>query len=146
MAADVIEFFIPFKVLPKGNSKKIVKCGRFTKLVEPARNAANADTLKLLCVQHRPLTPILGPVTVVYRFQFVWRKADAQRRAKGKLPDWMPCDTGKDLGNLTKQMDDVLESAGFFANDSQIWCYGETEKVWADNPGVHVRIEPWEQK
>lgn len=140
----MIEFFIPFKVLPKGNSKKIVKVGKFTKLVEPKERQANADALILLCTQRRPNVPMAGPVKATYRFQFAWRKQDAKQRARGKLPDFVPRGTGSDLGNLTKQMDDVLEKSGFVTNDSQIWSYGETCKVWADSPGVLVKLEPFE--
>jgi Holliday junction resolvase RusA-like endonuclease len=133
----VINFWVPISVKPKGNSKRSFN----GHVVSDKKQVANANTLESLCLPHRPSRPLEGPLTVSYRFQDRWRAPDQKRREKGKLPDWMPRSTGKDLGNCTKQMDDVLEKCGFFLNDSQIWNYGGTCKVWADEPGVHVRIE-----
>ena len=133
----MIEFFIPYEVKPKGNSKKIVHFGKFTRLVEPPKSIANAAALTTLCAAHSPAKPLEGPVAAAYRFQYAWRTQDAKRRARGKLPESIPKHTSPDLGNLVKQLDDVLESCGFIANDAQIWCH-IVRKVWTDKPGVLV--------
>ena len=136
----MIEFFVPYEVKPKGNSKKIVRMGRFTKLVEPPKSKANAAALTMLCAAHSPAKPLDGPVAASYRFQYAWRVQDTKRRAKGKLPTTVPKDTSPDLGNLVKQLDDVMEAGGFVANDAQIWMHS-VSKVWADRPGVWVKLE-----
>lgn len=136
----MIEFFVPYGVSPKGNSKKIVRIGRFTKLVEPPKSRANAAALTMLCAAHSPAKPLEGPVAASYRFQYAWRVQDAKRRARGKLPESIPKFTSPDLGNLVKQLDDVLEACGFVANDAQIWSHSVC-KVWSDRPGVLIRLE-----
>ena len=135
----MIRFFIPWTVKPKGNSKQIVKRGKFTKLVDPKRITDNASALILLAGQHRPLQPLEGPLVATYKIQFAWRKSDSKRtRSLGEVPH----DVRPDLGNLCKQLDDALEKAGFFLDDAQIASYGDTKKVWCDTPGVLVTIYP----
>ena len=133
----ILEFFVPFPVYPK-NKKRAFRTGFIT---EDARTKDNAHSLVSLFWPHRPEKPIEGLVTVSYRFQTAWRTPDAKRRAKGLLPEFVPQATGSDLGNRTKQADDVLKKAGFLKDDKQIWNYGGTCKVWADVTGVFVRIE-----
>ena len=135
----MLEFFVPFSVKPK-NNRFAPRAGL---IIDDKRTTENAKTLTFLFWEHRPPKPLEGPVTVSYRFQSRWRKADLKKRSKGLLPDTMPRDTGADLGNLTKQADDVLKKCGFLVDDSQIWNYGGTCKVWADESGVHVRIEEY---
>jgi Holliday junction resolvase RusA-like endonuclease len=135
----VIKFFVPLAVVPK-NKRRAFGPGI---IVDDPRSVDNAKTLAALFWEHRPAKPLEGPVTVSYRFQARWRKPDLKKRAKGKLPDTMPRDTGPDLGNLTKQADDVLKKCGFVVDDRQIWNYGGTCKVWADQAGVWVSIEEW---
>ena len=134
----IVKFFIPWTVTPKGNSKKIVRFGKFTKLIEPKRSRDNANALILLAGQHRPDKPMEGPIMVTYRFQFAWRKSETKKR---RAESEQPHDVRPDLGNLCKQLDDALESAGFFHDDAQIASYGDTHKVWTNTPGVDVRIE-----
>lgn len=135
----MIEFFVSYEVRPKGNSKRAFVIGGFARVVGDPKSMKNAKSLEVLCAEHRPSKPLEGPLRVTYRFQFPWRKGDSRKRRE---PGAQPHDVRPDLGNLCKQLDDVLEAAGFFGDDAQIATYGNTEKVWTDCPGVHVRIEP----
>lgn len=137
---EAIEFFCAYEVKGKGNSKQIVrsKAGR-PFLIEPKKNRDNAKALQALFSMYSPDRPFDGPVRVTYRFQYPWRTNHPNKvKAMGRIPK----DTSPDLGQLTKQCDDVLQACGFVTNDSQIASYGETEKIYTHKPGVHVRIEP----
>lgn len=138
----IIEFEIPLAVKPKNSRKAFIHAGR-AMLRDDPKEKANANNLIALCMPYRPPQPIEGPVMVTYAFRAAWRKSDAKKRAKGKLPDCVPRPVAPDLGNLCKNMDDVLQQCGFVRNDSQIVCYGMTRKIWADTAGVNVRIEPY---
>jgi Holliday junction resolvase RusA-like endonuclease len=137
---EPIEFFVPWTVKPKGNSKTIVhgKNGR-TYLIEPKKNRENADALKLLFAQHAPPQPLEGPVRVEYRVTYGWLGKHGKRlRALGRR---IPKTTRPDLGQLEKQLDDVLEAAGFVADDAQI-VERESCKCHGTRPGVEVWIMP----
>jgi Holliday junction resolvase RusA-like endonuclease len=138
-----IEFFVPYEVKPKGNSKTIVrsKSGRVF-LIEPKKNKVNADTLRLMFCQHSPAKPFDGPVRVCYQIQYAWRKGDS---AKLRALKMVPKVTRPDLGQLEKQIDDVMQAAGFVVDDAQIVSRGDSNglvhgKFLADRPGIHVRI------
>lgn len=47
-----------------------------------------------------------------------------------------------DASNLLKLIEDVMEAAGVFANDSQI-ADVRPQKWWGDKPGVVVLVEPF---
>lgn len=122
-----IEFFIPVQVLPK-QSFRHGKGHAYT----PARITDNAGALVIYARGHRPDEPFVGPVIVSYQFCFRTPKGMSLLGLKETIPD---------LGNLEKQMDDVLQAAGFFARgDQQIARREVSEKVWTDREGVRVRI------
>ena len=65
------------------------------------------------------------------------RKAEPlKNRDKGKLAK----DTAPDGEQLLKQLNDVMESVGFFKNDGQI-ADMRVRKFWTDNVGVSVLLE-----
>lgn len=135
-------FEIPHLVKPKGNSQRPIRANGRVILLPSADAVKNAESLASICSQFRPEFPFEGPLRVTYVYRTPWRKPDAKRRAKGKLPESIPRCTGSDLGNLDKQLDDVLEKCGFFKNDSQISSRGLGHgKRWADQGGVSVTIE-----
>lgn len=128
----VIEFFIPMTVKPKQGGQHGGK-----RRWQPTKIANNAQDIALLAAPFLPDKPLEGPVMIHYAFQFPWRKSD---NAATRAALWAHKDTKPDYVRLAAQLDDVLEGLGFFVNDSQI-CDARIRKVFADNPGVNVRIE-----
>ena len=137
------QFEIPHLVKPKGNSRQPFmnpKTGKMM-LPTPPKAAKNAENLASLCALLRPKEPFEGPLRVTYVYKSPWRKSDLQKRRRGKTVSNLRF-TGSDLGNLDKQLDDVLQNCGFFKNDSQISSRGAGHgKRWADQGGVSVTIE-----
>lgn len=130
-----IEFFVPFGVVAKQGGRYAVRGGRAIHY-QPSRVMRNASLLVTAAREYAPAVPWVGPVEVSYRFQFPWRKAEPMRNRERRMPK----DTQPDLGNLEKQMDDVLETAGLIKNDAQI-AVRISEKIWCEASGVRVVVE-----
>jgi len=126
-----LSFFIPHEVKPK-QSMRMANGVSYT----PAKIKNNAKALQALLLPHRPKVPLSGPLRLDLLFQFPWRKSEPK---KNRTRAW-PKDTKPDFDNLCKQFCDVLQSMGFFWNDSQI-ADVRIRKVWTDSPGVQVMIE-----
>lgn len=137
----MIAFFVPWQVKQKQADRSRVvttKTGKaFIHHYQSAEVKANAQALVTLCAKHRPEIPILGPVSLDLTVCIPWRKGDSKRlRAKG--PAW--ADTKPDVDNTAKQMLDVLQSAGFFYNDSQVASL-LIRKIRGGRCGVRVLID-----
>ena len=135
---EAISFFIPYEVLPKQS----MVAGRNIHTGQPLcrtrkRTRDNAKALTMFAAAHRPDVPLTGALRLTLVFMYPWRKAEPlKNRAKGKRPK----DTLPDLENLTKQLVDVLERTGFFANDGAISSM-RLDKFWTSNVGVSVLLE-----
>ena len=80
--------------------------------------------------------PLDGPVALDLIVYQEWPKSTLKRvRAAGV--GWNA--TRPDRDNYTKQVQDVLEKAGFVTNDARIVA-GDIKKQYADYPGVYVRM------
>ena len=78
-----------------------------------------------------PPEPLSGPLRAIVRF--CW-EADAAH------PAGTPKATKPDLDNLEKAFWDVLQRLKFFSGDQQV-ALKDVAKLYADVPGVYVRIE-----
>lgn len=78
-----------------------------------------------------PPEPLSGPLRAVVRF--CW-EADAAH------PAGTPKATKPDLDNLEKAFWDVLQRLKFFSGDQQV-ALKEVAKLYAEAPGVYVRLE-----
>ena len=133
--------------VPKGNSGRIVRAGRFPRLIPSKRAVECQKILTPLLSQYVTGAPFEGPVRrdVVFTLAIPpswpkWKKAAAEDKR------YLPAGGGRtpDTGNLLKLLDDCLESSGIIYNDSQI-IGGESWKVYGPTPGYLVRIEPLSQ-
>jgi len=129
-----LEFFIPHEVRPK-QSFRTARGVNYT----PKAIKQNAAALQTLLLQHCPRVPLAGPLRLDIVFQFPWRMAEPKKNKRKARPK----DTKPDFDNLCKQLCDVLQSMGFFVNDSQIADI-HVRKVWTDSPGVQVFMEEME--
>lgn len=134
----MIAFTVPFQVKPKQSTRFGGK-----RSFPDAKVKRNAQGLTALIAEHRPPKPLEGPISLSLVFVYPWRKAEPKKNRVGMKPK----DTRPDLDNLTKQVCDVMESTGFYTNDSQIAKY-ELSKWYGDAPELHVElsmIDPTEQ-
>ncbi len=129
----VIEFFIPIEVKPKQSFRASRRGGYSDTAVK-----ANAKSLAWDVKPHVPPKPLDCPVVVSYVFWFQWGPRHSKKfRSTGSRPKM----TAPDLGNLEKQMDDVLELAGMVENDSRICMREHSSKLWGDKSGVWVEVK-----
>lgn len=128
-----IEFFIPWRVKPKQSFR--ARRGRRGHPDRKVKN--NAGALAAFAAQHLPAAPLVGPLRLDVVVRYAWRQSESKRtRELGGLFK----DTSPDWDNLGKQIGDVLQAAGFFANDGQI-ADGRVRKVWGSRPaGVEIRL------
>lgn len=141
MPATVIEFTIPYAVRPKqGDRSHVVTDSHGNQFVAhhpDPKVKANAESLAALVAAHRPAEPLAGPLALELTFIFPWRKSESQRiRDRWGL---RPKDTKPDWDNLSKQLCDVLERAGFFTNDSQL-ADVRVRKFWGSQTDCQVRL------
>lgn len=135
-----IEFFIPWRVAPKQSVRtrvvQMVNGKAFAQHYQTKAIKENAAILAGQIAPHRPPTPIEGPVSVWYRVVYPYRKAEPKKN-RGMMD--IPKDTGPDCGQLSKQLDDVLQGCGFFPNDAQI-ADSRTRKFWGMKPGITITV------
>lgn len=137
--ADMIEFFIPCVIVAKQGDRSMIagKAGsRWIRHYTPSAVKANANELARLMAPYRPVVPLCGPIRLEILAGFPWRKSESKSR---RLAGCQPKDTKPDADNIAKQVCDVLQRSGFFANDSQIASL-LVSKVWCDAPGLQVVI------
>lgn len=130
---EIASFFIPVEVMPKQSFRKTARGGYSDREV-----TANAKRLAWAVKEHAPPKPLDCPVVVSYMFAFGWRPKHSK---KFRSQPTRPKMTTPDLGNLEKQMDDVLELAGMVKNDSRIYRRISSGKYWAPLSGVQVKVE-----
>lgn len=137
-----IEFFIPWKVKPtqtrgvrfartKAGKSYIAPCSK-TKEVR-----SNQEALILLASQHRPREPIGRAIPIRIEYVFCYSHTGKTAKVGGMV--WKP--TRPDTGNLTKNLSDCLQAAGFFVDDSQIVREVISKIHTDDPPGVIVTIK-----
>ena len=134
------QFEIDYMAKPKNSRKAVPVKGKW-RIVDDQKTVDNAHNLAFCCINYAPKKPFEGPLRVTYQFREPWRKLDLAKIRRGKLISNRRIGRS-DLGNLDKQMDDVLERCGFYRNDNQITSRGVGHgKRWADQGGVSITIE-----
>lgn len=109
----------------------------FTK--EAVREWMNA--VALASAQHRPASPLRGPVKATLTFTFPWREREKTVLTQG---GWHPRDTKPDADNLGKATIDAIAMTGFFAKGDQQIADLRILKGWGDKPCVRVRLSEWD--
>lgn len=137
---QTIEFSIPYEVQPKQSMRAGIVNGKI-RTWQPSKVTRNANRLALHAALHRPPAPLDGPLFLFVTFRWPWPKsAPKWQRDLGRYPR----DTKPDFDNCCKQVCDVLETAGYYLNDSQI-AEATIRKVWADQGGIEIIIGECEQ-
>lgn len=140
----MIRFEIPFAIAPKQADRSQLRYRGTGKSRQPYihhhqsdKVLTNANNVAALVAPHRPDIPLEGPLCMELRFLSPFPKsARARDRKRGWAWHW----TKPDLTNLVKQLEDVLEQAGFFRNDSQIARRVVQKQRHTGAPLVEVRL------
>lgn len=109
--------------------KKVTVVGGRPRFYEPPRLAAARELLTLHLLPHRPPEPYRQGVELTVRWQF----PRGRRRAGYRI-------TRPDTDNLQKLLKDCMTSAGFWKDDALV-AAEHVEKLWADRPGIYIRVE-----
>ena len=130
----MIEFFLPM-IPPTATAqeqKTGIRNGKPFRYDPPELKAAKAK-IRDYVAQHRPETPMTGPVALTVMWCFPITQS-------GKHYDGEPKITRPDTDNLQKLLKDCMTWAGFWQDDAQVFM--ETVlKCWADRPGIYIKIE-----
>lgn len=110
--------------------KKIAVVNGKPHIYTPARLSAALSVLGWSLSTHKPKEPLKGPLALVVRWKFHGQK---------KKPGWKV--TRPDTNNLQKALKDEMGKLGFYQDDAQV-VHEECEKVWADVPGIEIKL--WE--
>lgn len=99
-------------------------------IYQPSRLKNAVSVLGWSLAPHKPKEPLKGPLALVVRWKFHGQK---------KKPGWKI--TRPDTDNLQKALKDEMGKLGFYQDDAQV-VHEECEKVWADVPGIEIKL--WE--
>lgn len=121
MSERIITFFIPGRPATKKTGQRIVRCGKFTKIL-PSKAYCEYEEWCLVYLKQ-----IKEQFTGRISIKAIWKMPD--RRS---WPDW----TG-----LAQATGDILEKAGIIENDRLIEHWdGSRIVIDKNNPGVEITI------
>lgn len=127
-----IEFFMP--MIPPtitAQEKKITVVNGKPKLYDPPELAAAKNKIKSNLIPFIPDQPLDGALRLVVKWCFP---------ITGKHHDGEYKYTKPDTDDLNKALKDIMETLGFYVNDSRV--ASETiEKFWAKVPGIWIHLE-----
>lgn len=92
--------------------------------------------LTFLIKPHAPKEPLEGPLFLVVKWVYPYRKADKKYQKAGVR---ISCDTQPDTDNIIKGLKDIMEKLGFYNNDAQI-ARDDFHKMWGPEPGIFVSL------
>lgn len=98
--------------------------------------AAQAEaSLIALLKPHAPLAAMQGALRLSVRWTYPYRKSEPK---KNRLAD-LPCTTRPDCDNLTKGLQDIMSTLGFWNDDAQV-AQLHFSKWWGEAPGIQVTV------
>lgn len=100
------------------------------KTVQQAENS-----LWALLHPHAPAQPLDGPLCLVLRFYWPWRKSE--RKSRIKAFSVYPIETRPDVENVAKGLIDVMTTLRFWNDDAQLSSLS-ISKAWSDQPGISL--------
>lgn len=127
--------------LPQGKGRHNFDTrGRFPRAYTPAKTARYEASVRRIAerkMDGRP--PIEGGVGVAIRFRLPIPKSASKRTKAAMAAGEIAHVTKPDFDNMTKAILDAFNKV-VFRDDSQV-CRAFIEKVYAERPGVDVRVE-----
>lgn len=131
---------VPGRPRSKGNSKRVVRRGRFSRIIPSAAAVEGEASARSVIAAHAPATPLVGPLRVDVTFWFTI--PPSRTKGKNRVVPGQPCLLHVDRGNLLKLIEDAANGL-VWVDDSQI-VSGNVEKRWGlrDMTSITVREEP----
>lgn len=140
---DALVFSLSGLPRGQGRPRATTRGGKFPTIYKDPKSRQYENSVAAVAravMGERP--PLLGPLSVSMRFRMPI-PASATKRAKLAMAAGEVAHTGKpDVSNMIKAIEDSLNKV-VFADDSQI-VRSFASKVYAEKPGVDVRVEPLE--
>ena len=118
------------------HAKRIIRVKGHARLGDKPELTAAKSFWDALFLQHRPATPLVGPLLLWITLTWPWNTSDSKKtRANG----WVYHDTAPDVDNMTKTLMDSMARCAYFNRDSQVACL-QIDKYRGDNPGIEVTL------
>ncbi len=95
------------------------------------------NTFHALLYPHVPAEPMTGPLCLVLRLGFPWRKSEKKSRMANFRT--YPIETRPDCSNLIKTIEDVMTTMRFWNDDSQISSLC-VSKFYTARPGITINL------
>lgn len=134
----MIDIFVPNVVVPTTthHSKKIVKCGKFTRLADSDALNDAKDFWRLHLMKDRPPDPIERPCTLIIQLYWPYRTSEPKKNRCGPI-----CHTSKpDCSNMAKTIEDRLVELGYIKDDALVSSL-RVEKYWSEKGGFRIVID-----
>lgn len=129
------EFFLPIIPPTCTHQEKQVNCkNKKPVFYEPQELKEARSKLEAHLAQHTPKAKYTGPVQLVTKWCFPIKGNHLPGEWKATKPD---------TDNLQKLLKDVMTQLGYWKDDAQV-ASEITEKFWASQPGIYIRITPLE--
>lgn len=129
---------------PRGRTFQHKKTGKMVTVSTPSGTRIETwrDMILWSASQHRPVTPLEGPVYLMLDFIFRrpknhFRTGKFSGQLKKSAPKWHT--TKPDDENCERPIKDCLENLGFYRNDSQV-CYAVKRKIYGPVPKVEIVV------
>jgi Holliday junction resolvase RusA-like endonuclease len=132
---------IPGKPKPKGNATRVMRLGRFTKVMPSDAVVVAQNNGKAIAWQQRPAALFDGAIVV--DVDFVFAIPASRRKGKRALTVGEPHTQRPDRGNCLKMIEDILEGVAY-ADDCTV-ADGRVRKVWGDVDETRVRVALWSE-
>lgn len=130
----MIEFFIPMKLPTITHQQKKVHVVNGKPIhYEPAALKDARQKFAAHLAAHTPKEKLTGPIRLLTKWCYPIGK-----HKNGEYKTTKP-----DTDNMIKLVKDVMTQLGYWHDDAQV-ASEITEKFWADQPGLYVRIEQLE--
>lgn len=129
------EFFL--KIVPPtvtAQMHKVAMRGGKPVFYDPPALESARELLTVMLKRYRPKKPYSGGVRLTVRWMFPrGRHRDGEYRV-----------TRPDTDNLQKLLKDCMTRCGFWKDDALV-ASETAEKLWAEAPGIYIRIEELEE-
>jgi Holliday junction resolvase RusA-like endonuclease len=104
----------------------------------------NERTLDTCLLQHRPETPLAGPLHLQFVAALPMPKKPSNKAREAMLSGAEPPQKKPDLDNLAKQLKDAMTRLQFWKDDRQVVSL-RCSKIWAETGYWQVYVLPMQE-
>lgn len=133
-----ISVFIPCNIpTVTAQQKGVFVVGGRARFFKKKAVKQSENTFHALLLPHVPAEPMTGPLCLVLRLGFPWRKSEKKGRMAAHQS--YPIETRPDCSNLVKSIEDVMTTMRFWNDDSQISSLS-VSKFYTHRPGITINL------